>query len=289
MADWTIGFVGAGVMAGVMIDGLVSDGIVAARDILASDRKQARLDELASRYGIRTTRDNGRPAAEADLVVLAVKPQNLAQVLGELRGRISPDAVVLSIIAGARVGIIARGLDHERIVRCMPNLPCRIREGMTVWYATGDAREADLDRICSVLSVMGRQVRVHEEGHVDRATAINGTGPAIVAEFVKAMLEAAAYIGEPRDVAQETVLATLVGTARMIEQAHAEGTHVADLIDQVTSPGGTTSRSLQVLKQGAFGAVLTEAIDAAYRRTEELGTALEGRMDVEGAEAPGSG
>ena len=277
-ADWTVGFVGAGVMAGVMIDGLIQEGVIPAANILASDRKRSRLEELHTAYGIRTSTDNAKVAAEADLLVLAIKPQNLAQVLAELKGHVRSGTLVLSIIAGARMAAIRGGLEHHAVVRCMPNLPCRIREGMTVWYASPDAPENTLHRVEDVLGVMGRELRVYEEGHVDRATAINGTGPAIVAEFVKAMLEAAAYIGEPRDVAQETVLATLMGTARMIEVAHKDGTHVADLIDQVTSPGGTTSRSLQVLKQGGFGATLTDAIDAAYRRTQELGDELEASL-----------
>lgn len=277
--SWTLGLVGAGVMAEVMVKGLVKNGVIDGSRIIASDRKQGRLDELRAAHGIRVSRDNAEVAAAADLLVLAVKPQNLAAVLEELRGRVGSETLVLSIIAGASIRAIRRGLGHHAVVRCMPNLPCRIGEGMTVWFASPDAPEATLHRVSTVLGVMGRELRVFEEGHVDRATAINGTGPAIVAEFVKSMLEAAAYIGEPRDVAQETVLATLVGTARMIEAAHAEGTHVADLIDQVTSPGGTTSRSLQVLKQGGFGATLTDAIDAAYRRTEQLGATLEQRLE----------
>jgi pyrroline-5-carboxylate reductase len=134
-----------------------------------------------------------------------------------------------------------------------------------------------VERIEAVLGVMGGVIRVSDESHVDRATAVNGTGPAIVAQFVKAMLEAAAYIGESRPVAKETVLATLAGTAQMIRDSDV---HVAELIDEVTSPGGTTSRALQVLKQGRFSAVLTESVDAAYQRTLELGEALEQKLDA---------
>jgi pyrroline-5-carboxylate reductase len=157
----------------------------------------------------------------------------------------------------------------------MPNLPCRIRRGMTVWYAPDATSPADLQRIESILGVMGQAIQVTEETHVDRATAVNGTGPAIVAEFVKAMLDAATYIGEPRNVARETVLATLVGTAEMIRSSDA---HVSQLIDEVTSPGGTTSRALQVLRNGRFSAVITDSIDAAYQRTVELGAALEEKV-----------
>jgi pyrroline-5-carboxylate reductase len=149
---------------------------------------------------------------------------------------------------------------------------------MTVWAAPEGTAAEDLDRIRSILRVMGEEILVMDEGHVDRATAVNGTGPAIVAQFVKAMLEAATFIGESRSVAQETVLSTLVGTAEMIRAGAKDGIHVAQLIDEVTSPGGTTSRALQVLKQGQFSAVLTEAVDAAYQRTLVLGENLEKRV-----------
>jgi pyrroline-5-carboxylate reductase len=159
----------------------------------------------------------------------------------------------------------------------MPNLPCRIREGMTVWAAADGLTPGDEARVAQVLGVMGGVIRVPDEGHVNMATAVNGTGPAIVAQFVKAMLEAAAYIGESRSVAKETVLATMVGTAKMLQDSDV---HVASLIDEVTSPGGTTSRALQVLKQGRFSAVLTDSIDAAYERTQALGEQLEREIDA---------
>ena len=149
---------------------------------------------------------------------------------------------------------------------------------MTVWSAPVDADAADCQRVSEVLGVMGDEIQVEDESHVDRATAVNGTGPAIVAEFVKSMMEAATYIGESRTVAQKSVLSTLLGTVEMIGQSEE---HVAQMIDEVTSPGGTTSRALQTLKQGKFGAVLTEAVTAAYERTVELGVQLEARLSDE--------
>lgn len=273
---WTLGFVGAGVMAGVMIDGLLDEQVLPAGHIVVSDKNEGRLAQLHVAHGVRTTRDNGDVAAAADVLILAVKPQNLAEVLAELRGRVKPDTTVLSIVAGASIGALSRGLDHDHIVRCMPNLPCRIRQGMTVWTAHGD--KADLDRVRSVLGVMGAEIYVDHEAQVSQATAVNGTGPAIVAAFVKAMVEAATYIGEPREVAHDTVLATLIGTAEMIRQADRDGVHIAQLMDQVTSPGGTTSRALQVMKKGRFSAVVTDAIDAAHQRTEELGALLDAQV-----------
>ncbi|MEC7948447.1 MAG: pyrroline-5-carboxylate reductase [Myxococcota bacterium] len=277
--EWTLGFVGAGVMAEVMLGGLLDDGVLPPIRIIASDRRDARLTELQDRYAIRTTTDNTAVAAAADVLVLAVKPQNLASVMAGLRGQIPEDTLVLSIIAGAGLRLIQDGLRHDKVARCMPNLPCRIRKGMTVWTVPVDTTTTMRHRVRTILGVMGSEVYVDDEGHVDRATAVNGTGPAIVAEFVKAMFEAAVFIGESRGVAHETVLATVIGTAEMIRQS--DEMHVAQIIDEVTSPGGTTSLALQVLKKGNFQATLTDSIDAAYQRTVELGAALDVTVDQE--------
>ncbi|MCB9745933.1 MAG: pyrroline-5-carboxylate reductase [Alphaproteobacteria bacterium] len=270
MSDvWTLGFIGAGVMAETMIAGVLSQGVIPAERVLASDPNPARREELQARHGLVASADNHGVAAQADLLVLAVKPQNLKAVFTDLKGRIKPDAQLLSIVAGASIEALRRGLDHLHVARAMPNLPCRLHKGMTVWTGAEGLRA---QRIQQVLEGMGQQIRVDSEGHVDRATAVNGTGPAIVAEFVKAMFEAATFLGQPRDLAHETVLATVLGTAEMIRQSDG---HVAQLIDEVTSPGGTTSRALQVLKRGSFSAVVTESFDAAYQRTLELGASLE--------------
>jgi len=272
---WTLGFVGCGVMAEVMIAGILDEGLLTADRIIASNRRESRGSELRARYGIRTTTSNREVINESHMAVLSVKPQSLAKVMSELKGGVNADVTMLSIVAGASMGAIQRGLDHKRVARCMPNLPCRIREGMTVWTASEDIDDSSAERIERVLGVMGGVVRVIDEGHVDMATAVNGTGPAIVAQFVKAMLEAAAYIGESRSVAKETVLATMVGTAKMLQESDG---HIASLIDEVTSPGGTTSRALQVLKRGRFSAVLTESIEAAHERTKELGAQLDSEV-----------
>lgn len=268
-----IGFVGAGVMASVLLDGLLADALVVAEQVVGSDPNAARREAWAAR-GVRAVADNGEVAEAADLLVLAVKPQTLGAVLSELRGRLRPGAVVVSIVAGASIATLQRGLGHEAVVRCMPNLPCRIRQGMTVWTGTPAVAASDRAAVQQLLGVMGAALEVTQEADIDRATAVSGSGPAIVGAFVQAFVEAATFVGESRSVAQETVLATVLGTAEMIRRAADEEVHVAELIDQVTSPGGTTSRSLQVLKRGGFAATLTEAVSAAYDRTQELGDSL---------------
>ncbi|RME28218.1 MAG: pyrroline-5-carboxylate reductase [Deltaproteobacteria bacterium] len=279
---WTLGFIGAGVMADVMIGGLLAEEVLPPDHIIASDPNRTRLQQVHVTHGVRTLSDNRALVEQCDVVILAVKPQNLAEVMAELAGRLPEHTTVMSIVAGATIGVIRRGLRHEHVVRCMPNLPCRIRRGMTVWTAAGD--RADLARVRTILRVMGEEIFVDHEEQVDQATAVNGTGPAIVAHFVKSMVEAATYIGEPRQVARDTVLATLIGTAEMIRVADRDGIHVAQLIDDVTSPGGTTSRAIQVLKRGRFSAVVTESIEAAHARTLQLGEELERALAAAGAD-----
>jgi pyrroline-5-carboxylate reductase len=270
-----IGFVGSGVMAGVMIDGLLTRQLVAPDAIWAAGPRRERADQLAARYRIHATTDNLEAVSAADLVVLAVKPQTLAKVLREIRAAIREEHLVLSIVAGARMGVIGAALGHPAIVRCMPNLPCQIHRGMTIWTATPEVPAAARATVRRILQTMGREIEVPDELDVDRATAVNGTGPAIIAHFVKALEDAANFIGESRELGRQSVLQTIIGTAELIL---ASDRHVVELIDGVTSPGGTTSRALHVLQQGRFTAVLTEAIEAAFNRSVELGANLEAQV-----------
>lgn len=262
---WTLGFVGAGVMAETMLSGALGKGLLPAEAILASDPNAQRREVLSREYGVQVFADNLKVLQQADLVVLGVKPQTLPTLLPTLAGQVPDSTQLLSIVAGASISSLQSALGHDRVARAMPNLPCRVHCGTTVWTGAGGE---DGGRIRAVLSCMGDAIEVDQERHIDRATAVNGTGPAIIAEFVKALLEAATYIGEPRELARASVLSTLKGTVEMIAQSD---DHVAQLVDEVTSPGGTTSRALQVLKKGRLAAVVTDSVDAAYQRTLELG------------------
>ncbi len=279
-----IAFVGSGVMAEVMISGLLSQGATVPERIWASGPREERAAELRNAYGIHASTDNLEAVANADLVVLSVKPQTLSKVLPEIAKGIREGHLVLSIIAGARMKVIGSALRHPAIVRCMPNLPCRIRRGMTVWTATHEVRPKAREEVRSILRTMGKEIYVSDERDVDRATAVNGTGPAIIALFVKSLEDAANFIGEPRPLARQSVLETIIGTAEMIL---ASDRHPAELIDSVTSPGGTTSRALHILHQGRFSAILTDAIDAALRRTLELGNQLDEQMREAGENQEG--
>ncbi len=270
--SWTLGFVGAGVMAEVLITGALSGGGFSPERVIGSDPNPSRREQLAAR-GVRVSAQNAEVVRAADLVVLAVKPQSLPQVFAELGGQIPPEVPLLSIVAGASIRSLSRGLGHRRIARAMPNLPCRIHRGMSIW--TG-LEGRDAERVERVLRGVGQVRRVDGEADVDRATAVSGTGPAIVAEFVKSMVDAANFVGLPRELATQAVLATVVGTAELIRSSDV---HVGQLIDEVSSPAGTTSRALQVLKKERLGAAVTDAIDAAYQRTLALGDALNRELE----------
>ena len=272
MEGQRIAFVGSGVMAEVMINGLLTRGVTSPERIFAAGPREERAEQLVATYGVRATTDNVEAAENADIVVLSVKPQTLAKVLKQIRPSIRQEHLVMSIIAGARMATIGSVLGHPAIVRCMPNLPCQIHRGMTIWTATPEVSEPVRENVRSILQTMGKEIYVPDETDVDRATAVNGTGPALIAHFVKSLEDAANFIGESRSLARRSVLETILGTAEMILSTER---HVGELIDGVTSPGGTTSRALHVLHQGRFSAVLTDAIDAAYRRTLELGTKLD--------------
>jgi len=282
METQRIAFVGSGVMAEVMINGLLTRGVISPDRIWAAGPRQERADQLIATYGVHGTTDNLEAVANSDIVVLSVKPQTLAKVLKQIRGSIRHEHLVMSIIAGARMATLGSALGHPAIVRCMPNLPCQIHRGMTIWTATREVPEPVRENVRSILQTMGKEIYVPDETDVDRATAVNGTGPALIAHFVKSIEDGANFIGESRSLARRSVLETILGTAEMILSSDR---HMGELIDSVTSPGGTTSRALHVLHQGRFSAVLTDAIDAAYRRTVEMGDKLAEQIQAAGEKA----
>ncbi len=269
-------------MAEVMINGLLTREMTSPDRIWAAGPRRERADHLFATYGVRGTIDNLVAVENADLICLSVKPQTLAKVLKQIRPKIRHEHIVMSIIAGARSSTIGGALGHPAIVRCMPNLPCQIHRGMTVWTATPEVSEPVRGTVRGILQTMGKEIYVADEADVDRATAVHGTGPALIALFIKAIEDGANFIGESRGLARESVLETILGTAEMIL---ASDRHVSELIDGVTSPGGTTSRALHVLQNGRFSAVLTDAIDAAYQRTIEMGSRLDAQVAAEKGEA----
>lgn len=270
-----IAFVGSGVMAEVMIRGLLTHELASPDRIWATGPRPERAAQLAGAYGIHGTTENLEAIGGADLVVLSIKPSTLAKVLRQIRGSLRPDHVVMSIVAGARAGAIGGALGRPAVVRCVPNLPCRIGRGLTFWTATPEVPEEARETVRALLRTLGREVYFADEAQVERATAAYGTGPALLAQFVKSLEDAAVFTGEPRTLAREMLLETILGTAEMML---ASGRPPGELADEVTSPGGITSRALHELNEGRFSAVLNRAIEAAYRRTLEIGDQLDEQL-----------
>jgi pyrroline-5-carboxylate reductase len=263
-----VAFIGSGVMAEAMINGILSEGLTEPGLIVAGDPREERGKELEERYGIRATTDNREAVKEARIVVLAVKPQVMPAVLQGLHGLIPPDALVLSIVAGSRIKVIAEGLGHSAVVRVMPNTPAQIGEGMSVWTATASVGEEQRAQAQTILQALGEEVYLEDEDYLDMATALSGTGPAYVFLFMEAMIDAGVHLGFSRRVAQQLVLQTIRGSADFARQSVA---HPAELRNMVTSPGGTSAEALYQLEKGGFRTVLSRAIWAAYQKSKYLG------------------
>jgi len=262
-----IGFIGGGVMGEAMVKSLLAKGVAAPADIIVSDVSQPRRDTLNETYDIKDTANNREAADGADVVVLAVKPQDLSKVLGEVKG-LSPQQLVLSIVAGATLDKLRQGLDHSCLVRAMPNMPAQIGEGMTVWTATAEVNEPQREMAQSMLAALGEEVYVSSEKYVDMATALSGSGPAYVFLVIEALTDAGVHIGLSRDLAEKLVVETMLGSARAVKVM---GRHPAQLRNMVTSPGGTTAEGLLQLESGGLRSLLLQAVIAGYDKAQKLG------------------
>ena len=272
LRESTIATVGSGVMAEAMIAGLLRAEQVAPDQIIASHPRAERRSELISSYGIRTVEDNASAVEHADVVVLAIKPQMLIRVGRELNGTMRPGQLVISIIAGATTKALSNVLGHRQVVRSMPNTPAQLGRGMTVWFATPEVTDAQKEQARTLLSSLGMQLEVDDEKLVAMATAVSGTGPTYVFLVMEALIDAAVHLGFPRHMAHDLVVETLEGSTLF---AKSSGMHPAQLRNMVTSPGGTSAAALHELESGRLRTVLSEAVWAAYRRTDELGKNLE--------------
>jgi pyrroline-5-carboxylate reductase len=273
-----VGIIGAGVMAEAIIGGLLANRTVRPDLLAASHPRRERRELLAERHGVHSVASNRDALPDAEVVVLAVKPQMLARVMRELRGRLGPEQVVVSIVAGATIRTLVDGLQHAAVVRAMPNTPSQIRRGMSVWSASEacTARQRRLAR--TVLRALGDEREVADEGFVAMATALSGTGPTYLFAVMEALIDAGVHLGFPRELAHDLVVETLVGSA---EYAKRSDLHPAQLRNAVTSPGGTSAAAIYELEKGRIRTVFSDAVWAAYRRTLELADRLEAEVATE--------
>lgn len=268
LASHTIGFIGAGNMAGALIRGLIKGGHIAADRVHASGPRRDRLDELVSSYAIHVTTDNREVARTCGLIVLAVKPQILDKVLREIGDQLVPGTLVISIAAGfgteAIEGAVAEGV---RVIRAMPNTPALVGAGATAISAGRHASEADLATAKALFDAVGITVTL-DEHHLDAVTGLSGSGPAYIFLILEALSDAGVKVGLSRRNAQKLAAQTVMGSAKMLLETDE---HVGHLKDMVTSPGGTAIAGLHTLEEGGLRTTLINAVETATKRARELG------------------
>ncbi len=263
-----LAFIGAGVMGEAIIAGVLDKGIVSPADISACDISAARREHLAKTYGVGVGEEAAAVSSKSDIVMLAVKPQEFPAAGRSLNSNLNGRQTVMSIMAGVPIDAIRSALKHDTVVRAIPNTPAQIGEGMTVWTATEAVTDARREDVRSVLSVLGRELYVADEKYIDMATAVSSSGPAYVFLVIEALIDAAVHIGLRREMAVPMVLQTVLGSARYALET---GKHPAELRNQVTSPGGTTTEGLRVLEEAGVRAAFLNAVEAAYEKAKALG------------------
>jgi pyrroline-5-carboxylate reductase len=263
-----LAFIGGGNMAEALLRGILAAKRLAPEQVIATDVRADRLAYLRDTYGIETSGGNAEASAQADTVLLAVKPQVVTGVLDDLRRVITERQLVISIAAGISTETIAEAvLRPVRVVRVMPNTPALVLEGMSALARGNLATPEDLATARGLFEAVGKVVVV-DEALMDAVTGLSGSGPAYVFLVIEALSDAGVKAGLPRDVATALAAQTVRGAAKMVLET---GKHPGELKDMVTSPGGTTIAGLHALEQGAVRAALINAVEAATRRSQELG------------------
>jgi pyrroline-5-carboxylate reductase len=271
--DGTIGFIGTGNMAEALIRGLLQAGVADPAQILGSDPRDERCTEVTTRYGVKVVADNLEVASRADILVLSVKPQVMARVLDQVGPHIRPHALVVSIAAGISIAAIEAKLPQARIVRTMPNTPALVRAGATAIAAGGHATAEDLSATRRIFDSVGTTV-VLDEAQMDAVTGLSGSGPAYIFLIIEALSDAGVKVGLSRHTAQALAAQTVLGSARLLIETNE---HPGRLKDMVTSPGGTAIAGLHTLEAGGLRTTLMDAVEAATRRSRELGESDQSR------------
>ena len=263
-----IAFIGGGTMAEAILNGVLEKELSAPAEVVVVEPVEARRTHLSQRYGVVTTDDAKTAAATGDIVVLAVKPQDLPQAMSGIKGTLTANQTALSIVAGAKIATIRSGLSHDAVIRVMPNTPAQIGAAASVWTATPEVPPERLADARRLLQAIGEEVYVAGEKYVDMATGLSGSGPAYVFLFIESLTDAGVHVGLPRDIAAKLAVQTVLGSAQLVQHS---GRHPAELRNMVTSPGGTTADGLLVLEGAGFRASVIEAVEAAYEKALLLG------------------
>jgi len=269
----TIGFIGAGNMGGALIAGLAAEKVLFSPDrIICSDPRQTVLDELAQKYGVAATLDNTETIKAADVLVLAVKPQVVADVFTETVYLLDDSRLIISVVAGVSLAAIEKRARRKlRLIKVMPNICATIGQGISALAAGKNATQEDLGLTRDIFRCVGETVTV-EEGHLDAVTGLSASGPAYIFMLIDALADAGVNMGLCREDAKALAVQTVLGSAAMVKSS---GKHPGALKDLVASPGGTTIAGLHALAEGGIHAALMNAVAAAAERSKVLGKSAE--------------
>lgn len=262
-----IGFIGLGNMASAMIGGILKKNLYSAKNLLGSDKSEAVTQAAAEKFKIHTTTDNLKVAKEADVLILAVKPQFFQEVIAQIKDVVSEEQLVISIAPGKTMEWIMNHFGKElKLVRCMPNTPALVGEGCTGFCCYKLVKEEEQELARNILESFGKAYQVPEH-LMDTVVGVSGSSPAYVFLFIEAMADEAVAEGMPRPLAYEFVAQAVLGSAKMVLET---GKHPGELKDMVCSPAGTTIQAVKVLEEKGFRAAVMDAVEACIEKSRSM-------------------
>ncbi len=271
-----LGFIGGGNMAEAMVKGLIAASFIAPKNIIVADTVPEKLDHFQREYKVKVTGDNRELVLKSDILILAIKPQAIKEALSGIHDLVTEKHLVVSIVAGVSIKTIEEllQLDDTRkvgVVRTMPNTPALVQAGVTALAPCKHVSKADLQVAHRIFEAIGKTVDVHEH-HLDAVTGLSGSGPAYIFMVIEALSDAGVEMGLSRHVSDILTMQTVLGSAKLALET---GKHTGELKNMVTSPGGTTISGIHTLEAGGLRTTLMDAVEAATRRSIELGRIAE--------------
>jgi pyrroline-5-carboxylate reductase len=266
----TIGFIGAGNMAEALIKGIINAGVCKPKYIFINDVRSDRLEFMTRQYRVQAVANHAALAAQVDILILSIKPQNMTNVLLSIsEAAFRHNTLTISIAAGVRIAEIAAAIGDRPIIRVMPNTPALIGEGASALFANSKARQM-MDKAMQIFSAVGKTVIVDNEDLLDAVTAVSGSGPAYFFLLMEEMIRAAYDMGLPAEIAKILVLQTAKGASLLAMERNKFSEGPGELRRKVTSPGGTTEAALKVFAAKSFPQLISEALKAAQNKSREL-------------------
>ena len=262
-----IGFIGAGKMASAMIEGLLAKGLYGKDDIIACCKSQTTKKRVSKELGIKVTTDSSKVFSEADIIVIAVKPNQIEGILTTNIEANSTKKLLISIAAGIKLSTLEKYVPDSRIIRVMPNVCCTVLESASSYTLGSKATKADGEKVKEILEAIGIAFEIPEE-KIDAVTGLSGSSPAYMFMVIDALADGGVLMGLPRDVAIKLAAQTMLGSAKTVLET---GKHPEDLKDSVCSPGGTTIEGVKVLEDYGMRAAFISAVQASAEKSKQMG------------------